>query len=193
MRLTRTQQALEPGELILLHLGVPGSDPFDGLVLVAVIAGQGLGLHQQHAVELDTRQRFGVIRLGQVLNVVQAPAKKAIAPVGMPRGEGQARQTQVLIGPPVRPVTLQKAGCGVHHRALMEKAHVERRLGAVLETRIAKRLRAEAVQCGHVTWIVAEQVDVVAVVRLVGGAGEHRHGRYLFPGRQADETLLVPG
>ncbi|MNV86265.1 hypothetical protein D3C71_1802850 [compost metagenome] len=33
----------------------------------------------------------------------------------------------------------------------------------------------------------------MTVVRLVGGAGEHRHGRYLFPGRQADESLLVPG
>ncbi|MCY1532030.1 hypothetical protein D9M68_672750 [compost metagenome] len=54
---------------------------------------------------------------------------------------------------------------------------MERRLGRILEARIAKGLPAEVVARAHFARIVAEQVDVVAVVRLVGGAGHHRQGR----------------
>ncbi|MCY1187217.1 hypothetical protein D9M73_281760 [compost metagenome] len=86
------QQAREPGGLIFLHFHVPGGDPLDGGVLVAVVTGQGLAFHQQHAGQTDTGQWFGVIGLGQVLNVVHAPAEKAVAPVGMAGGDGQPRQ-----------------------------------------------------------------------------------------------------
>ena len=142
--------------------------------------GQRLAFQQQKTGEVDARQWLGVIRLSQVLNVVQAPAEKAIAPIRMAAGKCQSRQAHVLIGAPVRPTALKETGSGIHHGAFVEEAHVERRLGAVLETRIAERLRAEAVDRADFARVVAEQIDVVAVIRFVGGAGEHRQRRDFF-------------
>ena len=74
----------------------------------------------------------------------------------------------------------------------MEEAHVERRLGAVLKPRIAERLRAEAVQRADLAGVVAEQVDVVAVIGFIGGAGEHGQGRDFFAIGHANKALAVP-
>ncbi len=75
----------------------------------------------------------------------------------------------------------------------MEEAHVEGGLGAVLEARVAERLRAETVQPADLARVVAEQIDVVAIIRFVGGAGQHRQGRQLFCGHHVDEALAIPG
>ncbi|MNP66900.1 hypothetical protein D3C76_1626620 [compost metagenome] len=74
----------------------------------------------------------------------------------------------------------------------MEEAHMERRLGAVLKPRVTEGLRAEAVQRADVAGVVAEQVDVVAVIRLIGGAGQHGQGRDLFVVSHNDEALAIP-
>ncbi|MNK57371.1 hypothetical protein D3C87_764270 [compost metagenome] len=69
---------------------------------------------------------------------------------------------------------------------------MKRRLRAVLETRIAERLRAEAVERADVARVVAEQIDVVAVIRLISSAGEHgQRGNFFVIGND-DETLTIP-
>ncbi|SQC66871.1 Uncharacterised protein [Pseudomonas aeruginosa] len=103
-------------------------------------------------------------------------------------GEGEAGQAEVLVGTPFRPGPGEERRAAVDHRRLVIEAHVERRLGAELEARVAEWLGAEAVALAGFAGVVAEQVDVVAVVRFVGGGGQHCQGRDSLAGLQADET-----
>ncbi|MNS92230.1 hypothetical protein D3C72_1263590 [compost metagenome] len=192
MRLTGMQHAAQPGRLIFLHFHVPGRDALDGGLFVGGETGDCLAFQQKKIGKVDARQWFGVIRLGQVLNVVQSPAEKAIPPIPMTAGKRQSRQAHVLIRAPVRPAAFEETGSRIHHRAFVEEAHMKRRLRAVLETRIAERLRAEAVERADVARVVAEQIDVVAVIRLISSAGEHgQRGNFFVIGND-DETLTIP-
>ena len=66
---------------------------------------------------------------------------------------------------------------------------MKRRLGAVLEARVAKRLHTEAIECADRPWVIAEQVDIVAVVRLVRGGCQHGQRRDRLPRLQLYKAL----
>ena len=111
----------------------------------------------------------------------------------MAAGKGQAGQAAVLIDPPVRQRLPQVGRGGKDQRRLVVVADVERRLRGILEARIAKRLRAEVVALPGIPRIVAEQVDVMAVVRLVRRAGQHLQRLHPLAVAQRQVAPVRPG
>ena len=165
----------------------------DRCLAVVRVARLGLGRDQHHATAADARQHAGVVGLGEVLQVVHGPAEEAIAPVRVPAGKGQAGQAAVLVDPPVRQGLRQVRRGGEDQRRLVVVADMERRLGGILEARITERLRAEIVALAGRARIVAEQVDIVAVVGLVGGADQHLQCAHPFAVAQRQVAPVGPG
>ena len=67
------------------------------------------------------------------------------------------------------------------------------RLGGILEARIAKGLRAEVVVRADLARVVAEQVDIVAIVRFIGRATQHLLGAHRLTGLQRQIPPVAPG
>ena len=193
LRLAALQQHLHAVELVLLDGGVTVGHALDRCLAILGVAGLRLGRDQHHAGGVHPRQHAGVIRLSEILQVMHGPAEEAIAPVRMAAGEGQARQTAVLIDAPVRQGLPQVGRRGEDQRRLVVVTDMKRRLGGILEARIAERLRTEVVALADGAGVVAEQVDVVTVVRLVRGAGYHLQGRNLLACLQAEVAPVGPG
>src|SRR5690606_31374901 len=72
-------------------------------------------------------------------------------------------------------------------------ADVERCLGGVFETRIAKGLWSEVVLPTTLAGVVAEQVDVVAIVRLIGRTAQNLQGTHRLARLQGQITPEAPG
>ena len=144
--------------------------------------------HASHRQEVDANElgraiagrQAGVVGLSQVLQVMQCHTCKAPAPVRVATAKGQGSQPRVLLHPPKREGFFDEGCSQVNRLVFMEEPHVKGRLGRVIECRVAKGQGTKSINLAPVRGTVLPQVDVEAVVRLVGGRGhniQRRHRR----------------
>ena len=96
--------------------------------------------------------------------------------------EGVAGQAEILEGTPLGIGTGEKRPSGKDDGVFVVIPDMKRRLGRIFKTRIAKRLHTEVVLAANLARVVAEQIDIVTVVRFIGGTGYYHQRRNLFAG-----------
>ena len=168
----------------------------DRVLLRPVHADQVEGVDPEHPRHADAREHARVVRLAQVLEVVQAPAGEAPAPVVVPGAQGEGGERAPEVDAVFGKGAQQERRRLVDDRRLVEVAQVQRPLARPFDRRVAERLLAEAVAAAVRRAVVFPQAEVEAVVGLVGGAGDdvdHRHELAFAQGDEGGELGRLVG
>ena len=147
----------------------------------------------EHACHADARKHACVIRLRQVLDVVQAPAREAPGPVVVAGAQGERGERSPQVDPVLRVRAQEEGRRLVDDPRLVEIAEVQRSLARPFDRRVAERLLAEAVGGAVRGAAVFPEAEIEAVVGLVGRARDDVERGNELALAQRDEGVQLGG
>jgi len=131
----RSRDEFEPG---LLEREVLVAEPLQPALSRPVQADPVEDAHRDQLQRTRAGRGRRVIRLGQILRVVQAEPEEAPPPVGMSAGEGEARQRGERVHPDLGIGPAQGRRERHEQARLVEEPHVEGRLRREREAPVAE-------------------------------------------------------
>ena len=95
-----------------------------------------------------------MVGLGEITDVVQAPAEKAPAPIVMPGAKCELSQLTEQCDPPKGVSPQQRGLCGPCQLVEVIKPHVKRRLGAVIKIGVPEGLDTKTIAQAEVGTVI---------------------------------------